>query len=189
MFQPVVNLSYFFELKILAQKVYGNILAYNEEEIDSIEYQKTIGQATKGAQLNKKREMLLSEFMEMKLYEAYVESGPQSIFQLMRVIQRGFSSPLQCFTLVLSIVSLTLAGAQFFWSCPTQVCNSVCIDLKSKRLAKTFIYASRILLNEVDELEKQCLCCHLCSFVSSVVFSALLMSLHFVAHMDQPLHL
>ena len=71
--------------------------------------------------LSKMRISLLNEFLQMKLYEAFLEAAPQAILQVMIVFRRGFSDPMDIFTITTSLLSLTICATDLFWKFPTQV--------------------------------------------------------------------
>ena len=52
----------------------------------------------------KDKAQLLTNFLDYKLYEAFLESGPQFVFQLMVIFQDGVSSPVQWFTIVIILL-------------------------------------------------------------------------------------
>ena len=67
------------------------------------------------------RTYLIGQFMDLKLYEAFLEGGPQSIVQLMIVMQGGLTSYFQIFTIVTSLLSFTLAATEIYLRYPTKV--------------------------------------------------------------------
>ena len=72
-------------------------------------------------QLNQKKTKVMNDFLQMKLYEAFLEAAPQSILQIMIVFRRGFSDPMDIFTITTSLLSLTICATDLFWKFPTQV--------------------------------------------------------------------
>ena len=72
-------------------------------------------------QLNQKKTKVMNDFLQMKLYEAFLEAAPQSILQIMIVFRRGFSDPMDIFTITTSMLSLTMCATNLFWKYPTQV--------------------------------------------------------------------
>ena len=79
------------------------------------------GFARKCAKLSTYRISLLNEFLQMKLYEAFLEAAPQAILQVMIVFRRGFSDQMDIFTITTSLLSLTMCATDLFWKYPTQV--------------------------------------------------------------------
>ena len=71
--------------------------------------------------LNQKKTKVMNDFLQMKLYEAFLEAAPQSILQIMIVFRRGFSDPMDVFTITTSMLSLTMCATNLFWKYPTQV--------------------------------------------------------------------
>ena len=67
------------------------------------------------------RTYLIGQFMDLKLYEAFLEGGPQSIVQLMIVMQGGLTSYFQIFTIATSLLSFTLAATEIYLRYPTKV--------------------------------------------------------------------
>ena len=67
------------------------------------------------------RTYLIGQFMDLKLYEAFLEGGPQSIVQLMIVMQGGLTSYFQIFTIATSLLSFTLAASEIYLRYPTKV--------------------------------------------------------------------
>ena len=82
------------------------------------------GYAKRSHKLSKMRIILLTEFLQMKLYEAFLEAAPQAILQVMIVFRRGFSDPIDIFTITTSLLSLTMCATDLFWKFPTQVSDS-----------------------------------------------------------------
>ena len=60
-------------------------------------------------------------FLDHKLYEAFLEAGPQSIFQLMIVLQSGFMDEFQIFTILTSILSFIHTATEMYLAYPTKV--------------------------------------------------------------------
>ena len=62
--------------------------------------------------------------MDLKLYEAFLEGGPQSIVQLMIVMQGGLINYFQIVTIITSLLSFTLAATEIYLRYPTKVCST-----------------------------------------------------------------
>ena len=71
--------------------------------------------------LEKKKIRVMNDFLQLKLFEAFLEAAPQAILQIMIVFRRGFSDPMDIFTISTSLLSLTLCAINLFWKYPTQV--------------------------------------------------------------------
>ena len=71
--------------------------------------------------LNEKKIKVMNDFLHMKLFEAFLEAAPQAVLQMMIVLRRGFSGPMDVFTILTSILSLTMCSTKLFWKYPTQV--------------------------------------------------------------------
>ena len=76
-----------------------------------------------------KRDSLLIEHLDIRLYEAFLESGPQAALQIMIAMARGFSGYNHVATIVTSLLSLTLSAKDFFWQYPTKVINDTILLL------------------------------------------------------------
>ena len=75
----------------------------------------------------KRKIALLSEFQEKKLYEAFLESGPQMILQLSITLRNGISGYSQILTILTSFLTFVFASGKFFWHYPTLVSNQFTI--------------------------------------------------------------
>ena len=71
--------------------------------------------------LNQKKTRVMNDFLQMKLYEAFLEASPQAILQIMIVFSRGFSDPMDVFTITTSMLSLTMCATNLYWKYPTLV--------------------------------------------------------------------
>ena len=80
--------------------------------------------------LNKKKTRVMNDFLQLKLYEAFLEASPQAILQIMIVFRRGFSDPMDVFTISISLLSLTVCATDLFWKYPTQVSKLKILILK-----------------------------------------------------------
>ena len=89
------------------------------------------GYAKRCDKLSRMRISLLNEFLQMKLYEAFLEAAPQAILQVMIVFRRGFSDPMDIFTITTSLLSLTMCATDLFWKFPTQVSDYSLIRIYS----------------------------------------------------------
>ena len=78
-----------------------------------------MGQINHKAQTEKKT--LLAKFMDLKLLEAFLEAGPQLVFQIMVVMQDGMTSNNQWITILTSALSLTWSSAELYLKYPTEV--------------------------------------------------------------------
>ena len=57
---------------------------------------------------------LCHTFQEMKLYEAFGESAPQAALQIAIILQLGYITPLQIFTISTSLISFGLGASEVF---------------------------------------------------------------------------
>ena len=91
----------------------------SSEEISSSK--ESIEIAKECDRLQKKKTMVMNDFLNMKLYEAFLEAAPQAILQIMIVFRKGFSDPMDVFTISTSLLSLTACATNLFWKYPTKV--------------------------------------------------------------------
>ena len=56
----------------------------------------------------------MTEFQELKLFEAFGEAAPQAVLQFAIVLQLGYVSPLQILTISTSLFSFSLASSEIF---------------------------------------------------------------------------
>ena len=62
----------------------------------------------------------MTEFQELKLFEAFGEAAPQAVLQFAIVLQLGYVSPLQILTISTSLFSFSLASSEIFLMMKTQ---------------------------------------------------------------------
>ena len=86
-----------------------------------LEGKRTIFFAMHFNKLNVKKTKVMNDFLRMKLFEAFLEAAPQAVLQIMIVLRRGFSGPMDVFTISTSMLSLTMCATKLFWKYPTQV--------------------------------------------------------------------
>ena len=56
----------------------------------------------------------MTEFQELKLYEAFGEAAPQAVLQFAIALQLGYVSPLHILTISTSLFSFSLASSEIF---------------------------------------------------------------------------
>ena len=132
-FQQLAYFAIFLELYLIDLKDKEQLKAnqtFTQKFIESTDKVKTgdvtIDIAKECHLLNKKKTKVMNDFLQMKLYEAFLEASPQAILQIMIVFRRGFSDPMDVFTISTSLLSLTLCATNLFWTYPTQVSNFIC---------------------------------------------------------------
>ena len=130
--QPIVHFTYFTELRNLDNQLAENQGKYvqfrdsviwgtkNEKSLDEKQGEAYTFGRTNSQHLNAKK-TLLATFLELKLLEAFLEAGPQFVFQLCVMMQDGVSSYNQIITICTSAFSLIWASAELFLKHPTEV--------------------------------------------------------------------
>ena len=127
-FQQLAYFSIFLELYMIDLTDKERIKANQQCTIEvnnSIDKTKNGDETVKIAKechmLNKKKTRVMNDFLQLKLYEAFLEAAPQAILQVMIVFRRGFSNPMDVFTILTSMLSLNICATDLFWRYPTQV--------------------------------------------------------------------
>ena len=127
--QPLVHLTFFFELMGLDKKIQENQKDYTnfatkldlnkgtleDKRKEALDYGK------KNNENLVEKNTLLATFMDLKLLEAFLEAGPQFAFQISVILQDGISSNTQIVTIITSALSLTWASSELFLKYPTEV--------------------------------------------------------------------
>ena len=136
LFQPFIHIAYFLELiyhDLHLKMSFENHVTFSKRLISReytgalsdhhipIEKKMLLKIAKKVEKIKTHRTYLIGQFMDLKLYEAFLEGGPQSIVQLMIVMQGGLTSYFQIFTIVTSLLSFTLAASEIYLRYPTKV--------------------------------------------------------------------
>ena len=138
--QPIVHFTYFTELRNLDNQLAENQQNYIEfrDKVNKKRNDKTLDEEqeeaynfgrTNSQHLNAKK-TLLATFLELKLLEAFLEAGPQFVFQLSVMMQDGVSSYNQIITICTSAFSLIWASAELFLKHPTEVRKSTINEYK-----------------------------------------------------------
>ena len=131
--QTVVHLTYFLSLRsakntvIKAHKFYKtfdpndvstkNGIEVGEDEVQSrrVYYRSEIEKAASAyVEAKEAYTKNLTEFQELKLYEAFGEAAPQAVLQFSIILQLGYISPLQIVTIITSLFSFSLASSEIF---------------------------------------------------------------------------
>ena len=86
----------------------------NEDKVDQL-----YALARKDDERKKKTNHLNLQVLKMKLFEAFLESGPQSIVQLMIIMKNGVSDNFQLFTLFTSFLSFSKTATKLYLEYPT----------------------------------------------------------------------
>ena len=127
--QPMVHFTYFTELRNLDNQLAENQQKYvkfrdsirrNNKSLDEKQNEAYTFGRTNSQHLNAKK-TLLATFLELKLLEAFLEAGPQFVFQLGVMMQDGVSSYNQIITICTSAFSLIFASSELFLKHPTEV--------------------------------------------------------------------
>ena len=110
-FQQLAYFSIFLELYMIdlkdKERIYANQKATHKviEKTDITNISNdTVDIAKEFHLLNKKKTRVMNEFLQLKLYEAFMEAAPQAILQVMIVFRRGFSGPMDIFTISTSLL-------------------------------------------------------------------------------------
>jgi hypothetical protein len=74
---------------------------------------------------------ILCSFQNVKILEAYGESAPQFCLQIAIIIRRGYISPMQLASVIISILTLTLASCNVYAKMPSEYCPMPHIDWKN----------------------------------------------------------
>ena len=127
--QPLVHLSFFRQLRILDNAIYNNHEDYvtfrkdiktSEKDLsEKVEEAYSYGRKNEKYQTEKKT--LLAKFLEMKLLEAFLEAGPQFVFQIVVILQDGITGYNQILAVFTSAFSLIWASAELYLKYPTEV--------------------------------------------------------------------
>lgn len=127
--QPFVHLTYFQQLRSRDNKISQNqqdFVNFREsEKFSNLSLQEKQSNAIdfgrKNNQLLIKKKKLLATFLELKMLEAFLEAGPQFVFQISVMMQDGISSYNQIFTICTSAFSLIWASSELYLNFPTEV--------------------------------------------------------------------
>ena len=71
--------------------------------------------------INKEKTFLQTEFLDMKLFETFLEGGPQSILQIAIFIRYGPTEYWQYVTIATSLLSFCLSATYMYLQYPTKV--------------------------------------------------------------------
>ena len=121
LFQPMVHIWFFLKLRkskgimLKARKFYQSFKPEDVTSDNLFHHQIQVKKAAKDyAGARNAFSSLKTEFQEMKLYEAFGEAAPQAVLQFSIILQLGYITPLQCFTIATSIFSFSLNSATIF---------------------------------------------------------------------------
>ena len=121
LFQPMVHIWFFLKLRkskgimLKARKFYQSFKPEDVTRDNLFHHQVQVKKAAKDyAGARKALSSLKTEFQEMKLYEAFGEAAPQAVLQFSIMLQVGYITPLQCFTIATSVFSFSLNSATIF---------------------------------------------------------------------------
>ena len=109
--------------KIYSEKFQDPCYEANELNKDK-DKQELIELAKTNEYITQHKAFVCVRFLDHKLYEAFLEAGPQSIFQLMIVLQSGFMDEFQLFTILTSILSFIPTATEMYLEYPTKVKKS-----------------------------------------------------------------
>ena len=94
--------------------------SYEANELNK-DKQELIELAKTNEYITQHKAFVCGRVLDHKLYEAFLEAGPQSIFQLMIVLQNGFMDEFQLFTILTSILSFIPTATEMYLAYPTKV--------------------------------------------------------------------
>ena len=119
--QPIVHTWYFLQLRknkgimLKARNIYQSFKPEDVTNDNLLHHQVQVNKAAKDyAGARKAFSSLKTEFQEMKLYEAFGEACPQAILQVSIIMQLGYITPLQCFTIATSVFSFSRNSSSIF---------------------------------------------------------------------------
>ena len=130
--QPFVHMTFLKELWKFDKNIQENQQEYTKfaKSLDSNKdtLEDNVREALEFGKKNHKyleyKNKLLTNFLDLKLFEAFLEAGPQFAFQISVILQDGISGPTQLLTIVTSALSLTWASSELYLKYPTEV--SIC---------------------------------------------------------------
>ena len=119
--QPIVHTWYFLQLRknkgimLKARKFYQSFKPEDIKNDNLLHHQVQVNKAAEDyTKARKAFSSLKTEFQEMKLYEAFGEACPQAILQVSIIMQVGYITPLQCFTIATSVFSFSRNSSSIF---------------------------------------------------------------------------
>ena len=135
--QPFIHTTYFLEFIFLEEDLQKNFEGFTQfcDKDIMIEILTYYGHVHKinylkkelmvYAEMNKKivkqKAYLKGQFLDLKLYEAFLEGGPQSILQIAIIMQCGPSSYWQYLTISTSLLSFSFTATKMLLEYPTKV--------------------------------------------------------------------
>ena len=136
--QPIISLSYLLEIQAIDDKILENKTNYKKFESAETYMDQSnrkvcrktaLGCSRTNTRLKKLRIALVSEHLDTRMYEAFLESGPQASLQIMVVMSQGFSGYMHLASILTSLGSLTSYASDIFWEYPTKVSLETSIDI------------------------------------------------------------
>ena len=119
--QLFVHVWHFIQLKtnmdimIKARRFYKSFKPENVTDENRSHYQVQVLKAASAfVQARKTFKKLMTEFQELKLYEAFGEAAPQAVLQIGIIFQLGYVTPMQIFTVTTSLFSFSQASTDIF---------------------------------------------------------------------------
>ena len=127
--QPLVHLTFFRQLRILDNAIYynhGDYVSFRQEVKTSKKdlsenVEEAYSYGRKNVKYQTEKKTLLAKFLEMKLLEAFLEAGPQFVFQIVVMLQDGITGYNQILAICTSAFSLIWASAELYLKYPTEV--------------------------------------------------------------------
>ena len=119
--QLFVHVWHFIQLKtnmdimIKARRFYESFKPENVTDENRSHYQiQMLKAASSFVQARKTFKKLMTEFQELKLYEAFGEAAPQAVLQIGIILQLGYITPMQILTVTTSLFSFSQASTDIF---------------------------------------------------------------------------
>ena len=119
--QPFVHISTLLKLKKARDETTKALKFYksfNPEKVNDLNREHYKAEVEKAAinYVDAKETYMkeMTDFQELKLYEAFGESAPQAILQFAVVLQLGYMSPIHIVTIITSLFSFSMASAEVF---------------------------------------------------------------------------
>ena len=151
--QPIISLSYLLEIQAIDDKILENKTNYKKFESAETYMDQSnrkvcrktaLGCSRTNTRLKKLRIALVSEHLDTRMYEAFLESGPQASLQIMVVMSQGFSGYMHLASILTSLGSLTSYANDMFLEYPTKVSlEETCMEIGTKLILYFQNYALR----------------------------------------------
>ena len=119
--QPFVRFSTFLRLKnakdemVKAKTFYSKFKPEDVNDLNRDNYREQIDLAAQKYRIsNETYTKTMTNFQDLKLYEAFGEAAPQAVLQFAIILQLGYVSPVQILTIATSLFSFSHASTEVF---------------------------------------------------------------------------